>query len=954
MFVHEALFLEMIKELSRMRSSPRTPHLAITSTVTAFLVLIIGLITGTGDAFASSSTSSQVQRTTSTAPANTAVTTYKEDTARTGNHTTETILNTNNVNQSTFGKHVTYAVDGQIYAQPLFLPNITIQGASHNVVYVATEHDSIYAFDADATKAIAPLWHTSFINAPRVVSPSNTDLTCNDMIPEDGLSGTPVIDRNTGTLYVVVMTKENGTYVYRLHGLDIATGREKAGSPIIIQASVAGKGAGSVNGRVAFLPLRERQRASPLLANGRIYIAWGSFCDNNPYHGWIMSYSYNGAHFQQVNVYNDTANSTRGGIWGAGGAISADSSGNIYYVSGNGGFDANTGGTDYGDSFVKLNAQLQVQDYFAPFNQQCLDAEDADLGSGGPLLLPGQNRIISAGKEGRIYVINTANMGHYNTIANVCSNQNRTDVDHVVQELPPTTIGGLFSNATYWKSASGQQFVYFAGARNHTAAFVLSNGKLGTKPSSSTSEKFGFTGGNPTVSSNNGAKGTGILWTVDATPALRAYDATDLSKEIYNSTQNSARDSVDSYVKFAAPTVANGEVFVGTKNSLDIFGLVAKTTPAPNGYNNAGVSNDGAPQAANYDNAGNSYSAQALQAGGIVPGGSITSHNFTFTWPNGAAGTNNNYLAHGQQIAITPVVKADHLALLGSATNGASSGTATITYTDGTTQTFTLGFTDWAIKNTSFGNTLVVTLPYRNTGKGKQTIPVSLFASSVALQAGKTIKNVTLPTTITGGQMHVFAITTGSLTALAYNNVGITDDSNVVSGNYDGVHDSYSAQALQSVGLNGGDNAFDPTRTVVFTWPDVQAGAPDNYQAAGQVIPVAPASNAAVLAFLGSATNGASAGTATIKYTDGSTQTFTLGFSDWTLNGGKDQPSYGNEISYTSSYRNNAHLVNGKETIQTYVFYSSVNLEAGKQVASVTLPTSVTGGQMHIFAVTTK
>ncbi len=322
-----------------------------------------------------------------------------------------------------------------------------------------------------------------------------------------------------------------------------------------------------------------------------------------------MSYSYNGSHLQQVNVYNDSANSTRGGIWGAGGAMSADNNGNIYYVSGNGGFDANTGGPDYGDSFVKLNTQLQVQDYFAPFNQQCLDAEDADLGSGGPLLLPGQNRIISAGKEGRIYVINTANMGHYNTIANPCSNQSRTNVDRIVQELPPATIGGLFSNATYWKNAKGQQFVYFAGAHDHTKVFALTNGTLASKPSSSTSEAFGFTGGNPTISSNNGANGTGILWTIDPTPALRAYDATNLSKELYNSTQNSARDSMDSFVKFTAPTVANGEVFVGTKDRLDIYGLLQKTTPTPNGYNNAGVSNDSAFQAANYDNGGSVFSS---------------------------------------------------------------------------------------------------------------------------------------------------------------------------------------------------------------------------------------------------------------------------------------------------------------------------------------------------------
>ncbi|MBV9257322.1 MAG: PQQ-binding-like beta-propeller repeat protein, partial [Ktedonobacteraceae bacterium] len=542
-----------------MRSSRRVSHHAITCTIISFLALVISLISGTGNVLASSSLSAGVRQATGNAVAanNTAVTTYKEDTARTGNHSTETILNTNNVKESTFGKRVTYAVDGQIYAQPLFLPNIIVGGTSHNVVYVATEHDSIYAFDADSTRPIAPLWRTSFINPPRVVPPSNVDLSCNDMIPEDGLSGTPVIDRSTGTLYVVVLTKENGSFVYRLHALDITTGREKAGSPTVIQASVPGRGAGSVNGRVAFLPQRERQRASPLIANGKIYIAWGSFCDNDPYHGWIMSYSYDGSRFQQVNVYADTANSTRGGIWGAGGAMSADSNGNIYYVSGNGGFDANTGGSDYGDSFVKLNAQLQVQDYFAPFNQQCLDAEDADLGSGGPLLLPGQKRIISAGKEGRIYVINTSNMGHYNTIADPCHNQGRTNVDRVVQELPPATIGGLFSNATYWRDARGQQYVYFAGAHDHTKAFVLNNnGTLATKPSSHTAESFGFTGGNPTISSNNGAAGTGILWTIDPTPALRAYDATNLGKELYNSTQNSARDGMSGFVKFTAPTVA--------------------------------------------------------------------------------------------------------------------------------------------------------------------------------------------------------------------------------------------------------------------------------------------------------------------------------------------------------------------------------------------------------------
>ena len=559
-----------------MSSFRHTFHRSILYTSGIFLFLVLSFISksdNTHTVLAAPHTSSTTQQ--ASAAANTAVTTYKEDAQRSGNQYTETTLTTSNVNQNSFRKRVSYPLDGQMYAQPLFLPNITIGGASHNVVYVATEHDSVYAFDADSTELIAPLWHTSFLTSSGVTSPSNIDVSCNDMIPEDGLSGTPAIDRRTGTLYVVAMTKESGSLIYRLHALDVTTGMEKPGSPTLIQASVPGTGAGSSNGTVTFNPVTERQRAALTLANGNIYIAWGSFCDNDPYHGWIMSYSYDGTQFQQVSVYNDTANSTRAGIWGAGGAISADSKGNIYYVSGNGGFNANTGGVDYGDSFVRLNAQLQVQDYFAPFNQQCLDAEDGDLGSGGALLLPNQQRLIGAGKEGRIYVINTTNMGHYNTIANPCANQNRTNVDKIVQELPPAAIGGLFSTPSHWGNSSGQQFVYFGGSNDHTKAYLFHNGALSTTPASQTPETFAHPGTNSTISNNNGAPGTGILWTLDSTPALRAYDATNLSRELYSSTQNPTRDGLRSYVKFSVPTVANGRVFVGAKASLDIFGLLS-------------------------------------------------------------------------------------------------------------------------------------------------------------------------------------------------------------------------------------------------------------------------------------------------------------------------------------------------------------------------------------------
>ncbi len=379
-------------------------------------------------------------------------------------------------------------------------------------------------------------------------------------------------------------------------------------------------------------------------------------------------------------------------------------------------------------------------------------------------------------------------------------------------------------------------------------------------------------------------------------------------------------------------------------------------TPAPiqNGYNNVGISNNNAPKTANYDISGASYSAQALQADGITAGKLLTAGSFAYTWPNINTGSSDNYRANGQTIAVTPVNHADHLGLLGSATNGAASGTATITYTDGSTQTFTAGFTDWAKSTLSFGNTIAARMPSRNTKNGSQALTVYLFSTSIALQAGKTVQSVTLPTTVLGGQLHVFAISTSSQTAPTYNNVGITNDGSVGPGNYDGQGNSYSTQALQSAGLNVSGTAYDSTRKIAFAWPHVPAGTVDNYQVNGQIIAQNPASNATTLAFLGSATNGASSGTATITYTDGSQQTFVLGFSDWTLNGGKVKPAFGDTISYAPSYISNPRAAGGKASVRTYIFYASVALQTGKTFASVTLPATVSGGQMHVFAVTTK
>lgn len=931
-----------------MSSRPRARIMPAFLALATLFCLSFSFVNG---AYASSNDSTSWNRQSGyrVAPSNTAVLTYKNDNNRTGQDPNETILNTSDINPGMFGKRISYPVDGQLYAQPLFLPNVIINGGPHNVVFAATEHDSVYAFDADQTGSASPLWKTSFlINGATTVLP--TDVQCGDLTPEMGITSTPVIDSSTNTLYVVAFTKESGQLVYRLHALDVTTGKDKPGSPVVIHASVPGTGAGSSNGVVTFDPHRERQRSALMLANGQIYMAFSAFCDVDPYHGWILGYTYSGLAFNKASVYNDSPNGTRGGIWGGDGAIAADSSGNIFFMSGNGSFSLNTGGKSAGDTFGKLNAQLSLQDYFTPFNQSCLAAADADLGSGGPLLLPNINEVIGAGKEGRPYVINRSAMGKYNTIANPCSNQGLTNVDKIIQELPVHTTGGIFSTPAYWNGPSGQ-FVYFTGSHDHSKAFSLTNGKLSSSFTSQTPESFGFTGGNAEVSSNGTTSGTGIVWIIDPAAVLRAYDATNLAKELYNSTTLSGRDALDSYVKFSAATIANGEVFVGTKTRLNIFG---ENPPVSNSFNNTGISDDTNPTAANFDGGGKSYSAQALKSVGIVPGGTVSFSGVNFVWPNVPSGTPDNWQAIGQTVAVTPVSGADTLAFLGSASGGAGSGTGKINYTDSTTQTFTLGLSDWTLGggsvSPSFGNLKVATMPYRNTPSGKQTVTTYVFYTSTALQAGKTIQSVILPATVSGGQIHVFAVGTKNSTAPpSFNNVGVTDDSNTTPGNYDLGGRSYSAQALLAAGIKpSGTVTFNG---VTFTWPSAASGTPDNYLASGQTIPVAPVSNATTLAFLGSATNGAASGTATITFTDGTTQTFTLGLSDWTLGGGSLSPSFGNLKAATTPYRNTP---TGKQTRTTYVFYTDVLLSAGKTIKSVTLPSSVTGGQLHVFTVSTK
>ena len=396
-----------------------------------------------------------------------------------------------------------------------------------------------------------------------------------------------MIDPSTNTMYVVAATKEivNGTatYVQRLHALDITTGAEKFGGPVVIQASVPGTGDGSSGGQIAFIPLRENQRTGLLLLNGVVYFGFSSHGDVEPFHGWVMGY--NATTLQQVMVYCSTANSTDGGVWMDGDGIATDSTGDLYFITGDGGFDANTGGKDYGDSYEKLSTTGTVLDYFTPLDQATLNSGNLDLGSGGVLLLPTQSgpypdEMVSAGKDGSIYLVNRDNMGHYNANTN-------PDIQSLLGIFPNNIgdEGGNFSSPVYFNES-----VYFSPVGGPVQAFQLSNGLLTTAPTSESSETYNDRGGTMSISADGSSNG--ILWTLQSgatdpngeptTPGtLHAYAASNLGDELYNSNQAGSRDTLDSWDKFSVPVVANGQVFVASDSQLTIYGLLPNPPSDP-------------------------------------------------------------------------------------------------------------------------------------------------------------------------------------------------------------------------------------------------------------------------------------------------------------------------------------------------------------------------------------
>ncbi len=507
--------------------------------------------------------------------AQTPVLTYHNDSYRTGWNHTEKTLTTSNVKSAQFGKLFTMPADGLVDAEPLYIPNLSIGGGTHNVVFVATENDTVYAYDADVSGS--PLWQVSLLKPGETPSDSRN---CDQVAPQIGITATPAIDLSIGahgTMYVIAMSKDgSGTYHHRLHALDLTTGSEQLNGPVEIQASYPGTGDGSVNGTVIFDPAQYKERPGLLINRGTVVTSWSSHCDIRPYTGWVMTY--NLKTLKQVSVFDFTPNGEEGSVWQSGSGPAADVAGNIYFLAANGTFDTtlNNNGFpnkgDYGNAFLKLsdvNSKLAVSDYFTMFNTVSESNSDTDLGSGGAMLLPnlpgaGGNTLtlaIGAGKDSNIYVVDRTNLGKFNPSSN-----------NIFQELPGAVHGGAWSAPAYFNRT-----VYFGGVGDNIRAFTFANGKFSA--ASVTAHQFGYPGATPSVSSNGIANA--ILWATENTsPAvLHAYDATNLGTELYNSSQAGSRDNFGNGNKFITPMIANGKVYVGTQNGVGVLGLLAGPAP---------------------------------------------------------------------------------------------------------------------------------------------------------------------------------------------------------------------------------------------------------------------------------------------------------------------------------------------------------------------------------------
>ena len=484
---------------------------------------------------------------------------------RTGANLNETILTPENVNEKHFGMLIKHVVDDQVYSQPLVVTDVKIGGGTHDGVYITTVNNSVYAFDANDAHNPAPFWHVNFGTPANV---DDFDFGCTDINGNMGIIGTPVIDRARGVLYVVALTRLQGDFVQRLHALDLATGVDLPGSPVAIEAP-------------EFDPLMQNQRDALALANGQIYIGYSSHCDKEPYHGFLFAYD---AHsLRQTAVFNTTPTGEEGSIWQSGQAPAVDDRGNLYVVTANGTWD---GVRNFGESFLKLDPQLHLLDWFTPTNHLYLDSIDADLDSSGATLLPGKHEVIDGGKQGVLYVVDTEHMGHFGD-------------EHAIQHFQAT--GSHLHSIVYWDSAKNGPMIYMGGQRDHLRAYKFDGEKFNPTPFAMRPEQnHGHPGAMLSLSANGNRDGilwaaihyTGDSWHESRPGILHAYDANDILHELWNSLENPQRDDCGNYSKMAPPTIANGKVYLssfGMQNigsgQLCIYGLLpdGPAPPAPAG-----------------------------------------------------------------------------------------------------------------------------------------------------------------------------------------------------------------------------------------------------------------------------------------------------------------------------------------------------------------------------------
>ena len=479
---------------------------------------------------------------------------------RTGANLNETVLTSGNVNGRQFGMIFKRVVDDQVYSQPLIVTNVNIGGGLHDVVYITTVNNSVYAFDANDPTAEPPFWHVNFGTPANV---NDWDLGCTDLNGNMGIIGTPVIDEKSGTLYVVALTHLKDGFVQRLHALDIATGVDLPGSPVTIEAP-------------DFNPLLQNQRPALALANGRVYVGYASHCDKGPYHGFLLSYD--AKPLRQTAVFNTSPKGEEASIWQSGQAPAVDAAGNIYVVSGNGSWD---GKSNFGESFLKLSPKLKLLDWFTPTNHAYLDETDADLNASGAMLVPGTHLVMDGGKQGVLYLVNADGMGHLGD-------------EHTVQHFQST--GSHLHSIVFWDSAKGGRTLYMWGQRDHLRAYRFDGARLNETPvAMGPQANEGHPGAMLSLSANGNKDGilwaaihaTGDSWHESQPGILHAYDADDILHELWNSLDNAQRDDCGNYAKMSPPTIANGKVYLasfGTKNTesgqLCVYGLLPDG-PAP-------------------------------------------------------------------------------------------------------------------------------------------------------------------------------------------------------------------------------------------------------------------------------------------------------------------------------------------------------------------------------------